>query len=58
VVKAVLRILLNILRWPLLHARAACVRFARAPLLMRLAVYALLAVVLVLVAGAALPLKR
>ena len=56
--KAVLRILLNILRWPLLHARAACVRFARAPLLMRLAVYALLAVVLVLVAGAALPLKR
>jgi hypothetical protein len=58
VVKAVLRILLNILRWPLLHARDACARIARAPLLTQLAVYALLAMLLALVARAALLLKR
>ena len=50
-VKASLRIALNVARWP-------AIRFARAPLLMRLAVLALLAVLLALVAGAALLLRR
>ena len=51
VVKASLRIALNVARWP-------AIRFARAPLPMRLAVLALLAVLLALLAAAALLLRR